>query len=307
MKFGDLRRRGDSEPLSEESRPVKFGDLRPRNSPQAEPEKADGSILDTIGNAVDRWKDNSPAGAGFLGGLASETAGNILQGLGDNFGEDTWRRRALKGAGDLAQSAADEMLNFAANHFDVSNEDNGVTLPNRFMSGLTGGLGNLARMIHSDKSADALSRASELTANKKRVSTDDLIEYFTNPYGFQSDIGELAGSVAITAPFMGLVPEAAVARGVAALGGDCSLRKKFELVEKFALGSAFLCAAEQPLQEQRQHSEPQSPQDKLRQAVNSPISGDLNERITHGTSQNKVGLICPNLWKSRWNGATLRE
>ena len=149
------------------------------------------------------------AGAGFLGGLVSETAGNILQNLG------------FEGAGAVSKNAADKMLDFATNNVDVANGDNfSGAFANQLMSGLTGSYGGLASMIHSDKTADALINASESTANKTPVSTDNLTEYFTNPHGFVSDFGQQAGSMAAIVPFMGLLPEAAVARGIGALGGD---------------------------------------------------------------------------------------
>ena len=174
MKFGDLRPRGDSEFLPRERKAMTFGDLRPRNLSQETP-KDNGGFLDSAINLGNWWKGNSLASAGYLGGLLSETAGNILQGIGEKFDEGTLPRRALEGAGQISQSVADKMLDFSEKNFDVADENTASgNIANQLMSGLTGSLGSLGRMIHADKSADALKKASESTAEKNRVSTDDL-------------------------------------------------------------------------------------------------------------------------------------
>ena len=213
MKFGDLQRRGGSEPLSEERSLIKFGDLRPRTSTQTEPEKAGGSILDT---AKDLF-DFTPAGMvynfitspapHFLGGAAAETAGNVANRLGQEFGGNSWRRRALDSMSDSAQKIADTALEIGRNRVDTS-DDGSVhdVFANGFLSNFLGNYGNLARMIHADKSADAMIKASESLANKQRVSTDDLGEYFTNPYGFVSDFANLGGSMIAAAPFSAALP-----------------------------------------------------------------------------------------------------
>ncbi|MBQ7493634.1 MAG: glucosaminidase domain-containing protein, partial [Selenomonadaceae bacterium] len=190
-------------------------------APQAEPEKTGDGFWDTAGNAFDWWKNNSLAGAGFLGGLLAETTGNVAESLGKEFPENSWRRNLLESAGNLAQDAADTMLDYGTKKVYTANGDNfGGAFANQLMSGLTGSYSGLASMIHADKSADALMKARQATENKTPVSTDDLGEYFTNPHGFASDVGQLGGSMAAIAPFMGLAPIGAVTRGVATFGGD---------------------------------------------------------------------------------------
>ena len=204
-----------------------FADLYDFSEPQAEPEESGGGFSDTVKNL----SNFTPAGImhniidspvpHLLGALVTETAGNVAKGLGENFGEDTWRRRALDTASDLAQNVTNAALQTAQNQLEVG-DDNTFTgaIGNRYVSSGSGLIGNAASMLHADTTADAAAKASEATANKNRVSTDDLGEYFTDPRGFASDATEQLVSTAMIAPFMGLLPEAVAARGVAALGGD---------------------------------------------------------------------------------------
>ncbi|MBQ6298641.1 MAG: glucosaminidase domain-containing protein [Selenomonadaceae bacterium] len=196
-------------------------------SPQAEPEETGGGFWDTTKNLF----NFTPAGVAynvidspvpyFAGGLLAETAGNVAERLGEEFPENSWRRRALDTASDFAQNITDAALKNAQNKVDVGDDDTFTgAIGNRFVSSASGLLGNAASMIHADKTADAAIETSESTANKNRVSTDDLGEYFTNPRGFASDATEQLTSTAMIAPFMALLPEAVAARGLAAFGGD---------------------------------------------------------------------------------------
>ena len=188
--------------------------------PQEEP-KDSGGFFNTLGNAFDWWKGNSLAGAGYLGGLLSETAGNIYQGIGGQFDEGSLPRRALEGAGQISQSVADKLLDFGEKNFDVADESTAAgNLANQFMSGVTGSFGSLGRMIHSDKSADALRKASESTAEKNRVSTDDLGEYFTSSHGFLSDAANFVGQQVPTLPLLFAKPLPIIEAAVAKYGGN---------------------------------------------------------------------------------------
>ncbi|MBQ3451695.1 MAG: hypothetical protein IJG32_05485, partial [Selenomonadaceae bacterium] len=93
-------------------------------APQAEPEKTGDGFWDTAGNAFDWWKNNSLAGAGFLGGLLAETTGNVAESLGKEFPENSWRRNLLESAGNLAQDAADTMLDYGTKKVYTANGDN---------------------------------------------------------------------------------------------------------------------------------------------------------------------------------------
>ena len=201
-----------------------FGKYTP---PETEPKESSGGFLDT----AKKLFDFTPVGAvynfitgsapHFMGGAVAETTGNAAKRLGQEFLENSWWRRALDTVSDSAQKITDVALKNGRSRVDATDDGSlHDIIANGFMSNFLGSYGNLARMIHSDKSADAMIEASESMANKKRVSTDDLVEYFTNPYGFASDFANLGGSVAATAPFAALAPIGLITRGTAALGGN---------------------------------------------------------------------------------------
>ncbi len=219
-------------------------------APQAEPEETGGGFWDTAKNLF----NFTPAGVAyniikspaphFAGGLLAETAGNVSERLGKEFPENSWRRRALDTASAFAQNITDAALQNAQNQLEVGNDNTfSGAIGNRFVSSSSGLLGNAASFLHADKTADAAIEASEATANKNRVSTDDLGEYFTNPRGFASDATEQLTSTAMIAPFMALFPEAAAARAVATFGGDAITQA---LINRGLYGAAKIFAGGAP-------------------------------------------------------------
>ena len=142
-----------------------------------------------------------------------ETAGNLTRGtLAETYSPN------VKAANDWLHGAAQTTLDDAAKRVTVDDYDTAGAVKNSFGSGGYGSLGGLMGMIHSDKAANALLNAAGQLANNERVSTDDgYLNYFTNPRGLLSDLGELGGSMASILPTMALLPEATVARGQARL------------------------------------------------------------------------------------------
>ncbi|MBR1646043.1 MAG: transglycosylase SLT domain-containing protein [Selenomonadaceae bacterium] len=203
-------------------------DDEPEQQPEAE---EGGGFWDTIGSiartvnpalwASEAMKPDGSPLPWYLGGAIAETAGNVI-------GSDTmaelrpqWRG-GFKAASEGLDKFATGLLAEGAKRLTVDDYDTwSGALNNSFGSGGYGSLGGFTSFIHSDKAAQALMNAAAALENRDRVSTDDgYLEYFTNPRGFISDLGQLFGSMATIAPTMALLPELGIARGIAALGGD---------------------------------------------------------------------------------------
>ena len=188
-------------------------------------EQEEHGILDTAKNAWDWVRDNTASQTQFLLGTGVEALGKAANFLG---GEDTLAAKynpyvasTLRSLGDTADKFAGGLLSSAANTAPVADEDSTVgAFSNALTGAYTGGMGNLAGMLGLNKAANTGYTVAKKTANDAPVSTDNLWGYFTNPRGFASDFGQQLGSMASIAQFMPLAPEAAIGRGVAALGGD---------------------------------------------------------------------------------------
>lgn len=206
------------------------------------------SITDTAKDAYEWARDNTAAQTRLLLGMGTEAFGKALNFLGD---EDTLAAKynpsvasTLRSAGDSANNLARGLLTSAADIAPVADYDSPVgAFANQVTGAVHGGIGRMASMLHLDQTADAGYNAAQKTANTAPVSTDDLVEYFTNPRGFISDTGQLVGSMATIVPFMGLLPEAIAARGLAALGGDALVQG---LVNRGMYGLAKFFASSMP-------------------------------------------------------------
>ena len=206
------------------------------------------SITDTAKDAYEWARDNTAAQTRLLLGMGTEAFGKALNFLGD---EDTIAAKynpsvasTLRSAGDSANNLARGLLTSAADIAPVADYDSPVgAFANQVTGAVHGGIGRMASMLHLDQTADAGYNAAQKTANTAPVSTDDLVEYFTNPRGFISDTGQLVGSMATIVPFMGLLPEATAARGLAALGGDTLVQG---LVNRGMYGLAKFFASSMP-------------------------------------------------------------
>ena len=177
--------------------------------------------LGSIGNLLDWLARIGPSNTMLLGGAVAETAGNTLNKLGEYFPENSWRRNLLEGGGNFATDTAKSMLNRGYATAPNANPDNySGAFANAMQGAYLGGIGNLAEMAGSENTSYALDKIAKARANQKPVSTENLVEYFTNPRGFMSDTGQLVGSMASIAQFMPFAPEAIIGRVVAALGGD---------------------------------------------------------------------------------------
>ena len=206
------------------------------------------SITDTAKDAYEWARDNTAAQTRLLLGMGTEAFGKALNFLGD---EDTLAAKynpsvasTLRSAGDSANNLARGLLTSAADIAPVADYDSPVgAFANQVTGAVHGGIGRMASMLHLDQTADAGYNAAQKTANTAPVSTDDLVEYFTNPRGFISDTGQLVGSMATIVPFMGLLPEATAARGLAALGGDTLVQG---LVNRGMYGLAKFFASSMP-------------------------------------------------------------
>lgn len=89
-----------------------------------------------------------------------------------------------------------------------------------YTSALSGGLGNLLDMLGADKAGGALNEISQAThvRDDERPAPELSLDYIL--HGLPVDTAQLAGSMTSIVPFMGLAPEALVARGVMGLGGS---------------------------------------------------------------------------------------
>lgn len=206
------------------------------------------SITDTAKDAYEWARDNTAAQTRLLLGMGTEAFGKALNFLGD---EDTLAAKynpsvasTLRSAGDSANNLARGLLTSAADIAPVADYDSPVgAFANQVTGAVHGGIGRMASMLHLDQTADAGYNAAQRTANTTPVSTDDLVEYFTNPRGFISDTGQLVGSMATIVPFMELLPGATAARGLAALGGDTLVQG---LVNRGMYGLAKFFASSMP-------------------------------------------------------------
>ena len=193
----------------------------PKEEPKPEEEK-ETSLLD---DAIELGKLGLTQGMMFpnlLGGLAAETAGNILQGLGDLQRNSLAGQYApevadlLQNLGEGATGVAETMANTGTLVPRISyNSDPTEDTPSKFInqtnSAYTGALGNVARFFHADKVADAYgNKANELRVkDEERPAPDFTLDYLLS--GLPVDLGERAGSMAAIAPAMYALPESAVA------------------------------------------------------------------------------------------------
>ena len=194
---------------------------RRKEEPQ-QPEKEDTSFLD---DALEFGKLGLTQGMilpNFLGGLATEAAGNVLQGLG-NLQRNSLAGQYAPEVADLLQSlgegatgVAETMANTGTAIPRISyksdpTEDTPSKAINQMNSAYTGAYGNIARFLHADKVADIYgNKADELRVKEEERPTPDFtLDYLLS--GLPVDFGELAGSMAAIAPAMAALPESAVA------------------------------------------------------------------------------------------------